>query len=88
MIRLACERIRNTVITYIHHQVQIFPAYGLTQYAFCLAGSEARHARVDEIGILLITGKSDVIPVIIGTFMAPFYEMIIYFFPKLLTACE
>ena len=88
MIRVSCQRVGYTVVADIYHQVEIFSADRLGDDAFCLSGTKTRNLCVDKKSILLISGESDVVSVLVPAFVAPFDEIIINLFPEFLASGE
>ena len=88
MVRVSAEGIGEAVVAHIHHDIDIIAAYGLTQNALCLSGTEAGGLCFDKIGIPLIAFKLQVVFLLMFTVPAPFYNVVINPGTQLFTAFQ
>ena len=86
MVNFSAQRISERVVAHIHHEIQVITADRFLQNSFCLAGAEAGSLGADEVGIPLITFKSQVIFFLMVPVFSPFYDVVIDFVPQLFTA--
>ena len=61
MIDLAAYLVRKTVVADINQQENILASYRLVDDSFGLTGTEARTLGIDDIGVLFVVGKVDLL---------------------------
>ena len=88
VVDLTVQGIGQAVVADIHHQVQVLAAYRFGDNAFRFSGTKARNAGIDKKSILLISGKSNIIAMLVCAFAAPFDKIIINFLSEFLTSGE
>ena len=86
MVYHSAERVGQAVIADVHHEVQIVSADGFLDGSLSLSGTKTGGLCLDEVGIPLITFKSQVIFFLMVPVFSPFYDVVIDFVPQLFTA--
>src|SRR5699024_4767080 len=84
MISVAEQGIGQAVVAYIHQDINIISADGFIDHAFCLAGTETRGLRLQDITASFIAFIFSDIIFAFGAAAAgsPFYQVVVYFFAK------
>ena len=86
MVDLASELVGHAVVAHIYHQIKVAASYGFLYDALGFPGTEAGNGGVYQIGILLVSLKSDGVFVLQRAFLAPLYQIIVYLLSQFFTA--
>ena len=82
MVGVAAQRISQGIVADIHHEVKIVAPDGFLQDTLCLAGTETRGLRIDQIRRALISLKLQVVFFLMVTVLPPFHDVVVDFCPK------
>jgi hypothetical protein len=88
MVYLSGQRIGKTVITHIHHKINVPPSNGFSDNSFGFPRAKAGNFCVDKIGVLFIAIKYNIIFKDMPVFMAPFNDIIIHPPPPVFAAIQ
>ena len=79
MVDLASELVGHAVVAHIYHQIKVAASYGFLYDALGFPRTEAGNGGVYQIGILLVSLKSNGVFVLQRAFLAPLYQIIVTF---------
>jgi hypothetical protein len=84
VVYVSRKGIGYAVIQHVHHEIEILSADGIGDDALCLAGTKTWNLRPDNVVVTEISGKRDVILVLVAAFLAPLDQVVVDFRAKFL----
>lgn len=86
VVGVIVQVVGQAVITDIHHQIQVISADRGLDGTFSFSGTKSGRVGLDEIGVTLIAGESDVGLVLQIVAVTPLDQIVVDLFTELLTA--
>ena len=85
---MSCQRISQTVVTDIYHEIDVLSADGFVDDSFGFPRAKAGYFRVDQVSVPFITVVNNVVLISVSFVSAPFNNIIVYFAAHLFAAVK